>query len=222
MHHLVIGAGNMGKKHAKVLKSFGDSAEMVDLGFKITPEINEFDSVYVCTPPETHLEIIKQAENAGAPPLFVEKPVSLSVDRITYTNISMVACNWRYCKCLPVDPQYVIGSSYPTASSLDHIHFVDLFWNKYGKPELAAYVGYDNGSRLDMFLSNANISAIIEQGPISTSAGGRQIHSAGPCDMFTRQAKVWRDCLKTGIESPNPIETASERTGWMLKKIGTK
>src|SRR3990167_2636160 len=101
MKHLIIGAGRMGMKHAKMLQSLGDACEMVDLGWDASRyDFRSIDSILVCTPPETHRDYINRLTPIGIP-LFIEKPVITHPGAIFGPSVSMVACNWRWCYDIP-------------------------------------------------------------------------------------------------------------------------
>ena len=99
MKALIVGAGSIGSRRARILKSLGhdvtvcdsDTNAAVTLGAqmgwcisnskniyfdsKTAIESEKFDVVLTCTPPETHLDIALQAAQAGCH-LFIEKPLS--------------------------------------------------------------------------------------------------------------------------------------------------
>lgn len=102
----VIGLGRIGKVHlenllfripeAKVVTAFDPNQDKRDFaktqGVPIVTQsaeeaiINEqIDAVFICSPTTTHVDIIKQAIDAGKH-IFCEKPLDLSIDKIETVN----------------------------------------------------------------------------------------------------------------------------------------
>lgn len=219
MNHLVIGYGNMGRRHAQILRDMGDTVKAVDINESI-PRIGRFDSVLICTPPESHKSITRSVRGA---PVFIEKPVSVRPSRLSeLSTLSMVACNWRFCTCADWKGHDLIEFGYiaPTQYAyLDIIHFLDVAWEKYGKPDSAAlsnrngvleFMGDFDGATLEcLFDYRANLPyTILNQ---------RTLHSPKPCGMFIKQMKHWRDCVKKGVDSCNPHYLAAYRTNWLIE-----
>lgn len=82
----VVGAGRMGRLHARTLSSLPEVAEVVLLGRKESeaPTFSreacvDLDGLVIATPTDTHFEIIEVAAGLGVP-LLVEKPLAMSVD----------------------------------------------------------------------------------------------------------------------------------------------
>lgn len=231
MKHLVIGSGNMGKRHGAILEALGDEVSYADLEFDVHDSadrrtILESDSVLICTPPETHCELIGWLCEAGVP-LFVEKPVMTSDHDSFFVPrelISMVACNWRWCKCLMWREHTTVLSMYHGAVPLDYIHFVDLFWHEIGAPEYARRLARKGDTQLGLFLAHKQREAEIYVNPLPDKrmepimiVNHEDIHKDGPCDMFERQMRHWRSCVRDGKQSCNPIPMAVERTAWLIK-----
>jgi predicted dehydrogenase len=102
----VFGCGSIGSRHAKNISKIGGhdlwlydtvltNAEKlsVETGGKIATTIEEAfeaspDAVLVCTPPDTHIEIAKQALESGAH-CFIEKP--LAVEYVAASEITELA-----------------------------------------------------------------------------------------------------------------------------------
>ncbi len=86
---LVVGAGSIGKRHLKNLKTLGvNNLVVIDpkfkngkgLGFTVFAGLDEalkekWDAVFVCSPPSTHLKIALEIAKQKTP-MFIEKPLS--------------------------------------------------------------------------------------------------------------------------------------------------
>ena len=100
MKHLIIGAGSIGRRHLRNLISMGereivvadkkeDSLRMVRDAYPmaktlaVSEDINysEYDVVYICTHPDTHLHFLDHALENGCH-CFVEKPFSLTAEGV--------------------------------------------------------------------------------------------------------------------------------------------
>lgn len=228
--HLVIGAGKMGKKHGEMLTAFGDSVIYVDLEFRSDGDgVAGFDSILVCTPPNTHADIIRGIAPAGIP-IFVEKPVislGSSLDGVVFPRTTMVGCNWRYCECC--DPTGEIVCVYPTtkeAAAQDLIHFYDWSVQRKGPPDLARFIQGEGGNRLVLMHGKSVFSAsILYDGALAPQSwwagvvGKAQLHPYGPCPMFHSQMIHWRECVAEGWQTDNPIELALKRTNELMRVV---
>jgi predicted dehydrogenase len=121
MKILIIGLGSIGKKHVKAINSILPNAEIFALrstiNAKIYPGITNifyfeeieslaFDFAIIANPTSAHKSTIAQLIPFGFP-LFIEKPISSSLDieelvnTVTINRISTyVACNLRFLDCL--------------------------------------------------------------------------------------------------------------------------
>ena len=213
MRHLVIGSGNMGRRHGKILQDLGDIVEFRDIEFdpRVGECLGSYSSILVCTPPETHVRIIDECSVLGVP-VFVEKPVFSKIEQLEYPGISMVACNWRWCNDISTRGRNSIDCSYPKAQPHDLIHFVDRFWEEHGK----ITDSWPSGDGLVIEDSNHAFRASVVNGRQETLFNGMPLlHS---CDMFVKQMKCWREVIR-GKESPNPISKAVKRTTWLLNLL---
>lgn len=118
----LIGAGNVGRRHAQVLSSFPDvqlagttdtvpeaaAALAADIGCKAFGSTDEListglDAVYVCVPPFAHGAPETAVLSAGVP-LFVEKPLAVTAATAEQIGASAAAAgvatavghHWRY------------------------------------------------------------------------------------------------------------------------------
>src|ERR1700742_931682 len=120
----LIGAGNVGRRHAQVLGSFPDvhlagitdvvpeaaAALARDVGCRPFPGTGELlsaglDAVYVCVPPFAHGAPEAAVLSAGVP-LFVEKPLAATAETAERVAVQVAAAgvltavghHWRYLK----------------------------------------------------------------------------------------------------------------------------
>jgi predicted dehydrogenase len=120
----LIGAGNVGRRHAQVLGSFPDvhlagvtdvvpqaaAALARDVGCRPFPGTGELlsagvDAVYVCVPPFAHGAPEAAVLSAGVP-LFVEKPLAATAETAERVGVQVAAAgvltavghHWRYLK----------------------------------------------------------------------------------------------------------------------------
>ena len=88
MKLLVVGCGSIGRRHTQNLLHFGNIVVVWDNDDKAIEECSNrfgvrqggldkeaFDAVFICTPPNSHLEYMSRAI-ARRIPIFVEKPIS--------------------------------------------------------------------------------------------------------------------------------------------------
>ena len=235
MRHLVIGAGKMGRLHGKILTGMGDEVFYADIAHDFSPKHfrirysknYKLDSILICTPPETHAETIAALAPFGVP-LFCEKPLAVTQDELRALpelHITMVACNWRYCQCTTWHKVKTIKFGYKSKDKrpeLDFIHFVDLLWDRFGRPlEGAAKEG--RLIYLPSFKSKIDhpIEILFDQNVDMhyTQINDKKIHFNWVCRMFERQMEQWRETLQRKQGSPNPFKTAKERTLWLLDTI---
>lgn len=131
MRVLVVGCGSIGSRRARLLAGMGHEVWAFDsepwkadaIGGRVgtldaasvpaTLAAREFAAVFVCTPAHTHLAVAREAITAGCRGLFIEKPLSTSLDGIPRLVaeceargvVTMGACNMRlaYPQPIPVD-----------------------------------------------------------------------------------------------------------------------
>lgn len=122
----VIGCGSIGFRHARLLRQTPaiqalcdcvliqdqDAARAAQVSAELgvgwlNAPLHGFtvsDAVLICTWPDSHLALAKQAIEAGVPRVFIEKPLALSLEGVEeLTTLAeerkakvMVACNWRF------------------------------------------------------------------------------------------------------------------------------
>lgn len=180
--HLILGAGHMGRKHGKILKDLGEEVWYADTDLNKKPtewipewkgidnffkerDWKEIRSVLICTPAETHAELINKIPPKV--PIFCEKPLLTNLKQKIRprTGHFLLACNWTWCKCIKKTKNLCIA--YPGANWLDGIHFALL-------------------PQLDVSLFN-----MMER---KSFADFKLIHKE-ECDMFIEQMKHWLKVL---------------------------
>lgn len=123
MRVAVIGCGSIGSRHARNLKALSHEPYLYDAdpdrvvrlatqlslrGDQMDPwphikaGLTTFDAVMICTPASTHAAVARELLNNGyRGPLFVEKPLALSVEECEVFKAwpyptTMVGYNWRF------------------------------------------------------------------------------------------------------------------------------
>lgn len=235
MKHLIIGAGNMGKRYAGILKKLGQKVKLVDIEFNPKTYQLKHDSVLICTPAETHNVLV----NVFLPsvPVFCEKPLLIKSRPIMNTmnissNPSLISANWIFCehlKNLKKEKVVWLDIGYPTKDvhwQLDLIHFWPWFIRNCGEP---ISMDYGKPAKNSIWLSlygrqNEAIFAItnspnkycfLNQHPI------HEIHEK-PCNMFIEQMEHWINVLKGKEQSVNPIKQAWEHTRKLINVLAGK
>lgn len=203
----VIGVGRIGKIHienlvnqitdAQVLaltdlsqKNLDDVAEKYGIsqcvpGYMDILENKEIDAIVICSPTDTHFDIILNAADAGKQ-IFCEKPVDLSIekiqtikDKIQETGIKfMVGFNRRF------DPNFVKVRELVSSGKVGEPHIVKITSRDPGPPP-EQYIRSSGGLFLDMtihdfdmarYLINSDVVSVFAQGrvkvdPVFEAAG---------------------------------------------------
>lgn len=104
----VVGLGPMGLTHASIANARGSysvaalvdsDSQLIRAARKLLPHVRTFTDtgqmmrtvsptiVYVCTPPQTHFELVRQVLGNGSPKaVFVEKPLATSLEDVSSLN----------------------------------------------------------------------------------------------------------------------------------------
>ena len=101
MNVLIYGCGSMGSKRATILTNLGHNIFLQDPPKGKMSFPDSTDAVFICTPPETHLQIAKQ--NLGHH-MFIEKPLATSFSEASWFvsefeqtgKVGAVGYNWKY------------------------------------------------------------------------------------------------------------------------------
>ena len=226
MKHLILGYGTMGKRYEQILKDLGDSVDTADIGFDPATVAIKYDSVLICTFPETHVDWIYEVSDymfTGA--LFCEKPVLTKLEDkvITSTNNikTMVSCPWRYCRCInPLYPPLRFRCNYVSRDKkpeLDLIHFIDLDWENYGMPLNSSVKVF--GPLLKYHSTNFDVVIHSNSNKNFTIFNEEEVIHNPVCNMFISMMEDWRKVIKGELISPNPVEKAEFRTKWLLEAL---
>lgn len=207
----------MGKRHSDILVGeFGQICELVDIEFN--PETYKWskwrpDSVLICTPAETHADIINKLPPYI--PVFCEKPLIVDLEQKIAPRgaPTLMACNWTWCKHIKKAKKlWLWYESNDKYRELDYIHFCLL-------PHLNVKIDFDSklkGSTL----------TVIDQG-LPT---GKRIHTfedikykslqklSKPCSMFVDQMRHWLNVLQGKEKSRLPFLEAEKYNRELLCK----
>ena len=216
----IIGAGRIGKIHGANLAARPDSevvfvadadpsaaaALAKGTGGKVAPvdEIlssAEVDAVAICSPTDTHADLIERAARAGKA-IFCEKPIDLSLDRVRAflkvvkeTDATlMVGFNRRF------DPNFAALQRRITEGAIGALETVSITSRDPSPPPLS-YIARSGGLFRDMMIHDFDMARfILGEEPIAVCAMGsalvdRAIGEAGDIDtalviMETASGKV--------------------------------
>lgn len=213
----------MGRRHGEILTSLGDLVEYADLEFDPSKmdKYPSVDSLLLCTPAETHVGLIERLAYTNLP-LFVEKPVLVFGDKEPkYPGVSMVACNWRWCACLPKD-RADLQIGYPANQKylpLDLVHFYDRFASMNQRFD-ALLITHTDVVEINLKSNSSKMRVALFRNCMTTFSildDHALIHQI-PCNMFVEQMKAWRDVVR-GSPSPNPIDLATIGTKALISLI---
>ena len=115
MNVLVVGAGSIGARRARIIRALGhnvlvsdsDEARACALAAEVDGVVREpnvdADLALVCTPPATHAAVVNSLELGSLAGLYVEKPLALNLDDVNdieelakLVPVTMGACNLRF------------------------------------------------------------------------------------------------------------------------------
>ncbi|HEV7292928.1 MAG TPA: inositol 2-dehydrogenase [Devosia sp.] len=187
----VLGAGRIGKVHARNLQQSGRAqvayiadavpeaasslAESVGAGVSSIDEIlaSDVDAVLIATPTDTHADLIEQVARAGKA-ILCEKPVSLSVERIE--------------QCLPVvekagvplmigfhrryDPNYAALAKALREGSIGEVEMVTIIARDPAPPPVS-YIERSGGIYRDMMIHDFDmVRFLLGEEPVVVHALG--------------------------------------------------
>jgi len=143
-------ARNLGEKFGGVVSSIDEIADMPDI-----------DAVLICTPTNTHADLIEQFAHAGKA-IFCEKPVDLNVDRViaclkvveeTGTQL-MVGFNRRF------DPHFMALKDTITAGKIGAVEMVQIISRDPGAPP-PEYIKVSGGIFKDMTIHDFDMARFL-------------------------------------------------------------
>ena len=206
----LLGAGRIGKVHAKAITSNPAArlAAVADALPKAAEDIaaqygcevrtidaiaaaGDIDAVVICTPTDTHADLIETFSNAGKA-IFCEKPIDLSVKRVqdclkvvaANKTLLMVGFNRRF------DPHFMAVKAAIDNGEIGDVEMVTIVSRDPGPPPLD-YVKRSGGIFRDMtihdfdmarFLLGEEITTVTAQG---SSLVDKKIGEAGDYDSVS-------------------------------------
>jgi myo-inositol 2-dehydrogenase/D-chiro-inositol 1-dehydrogenase len=215
----LLGAGRIGKVHARAVTA-NPAAKLVavadampkaaeDIGSQYSCEIRsidkilaakDIDAVVICTPTDTHADLIEKFSNAGKA-IFCEKPIDLSVKRVQDVlkvvaknkSILMVGFNRRF------DPHFMAVRAAIDAGEIGEVEMVTIVSRDPGPPPVD-YIKRSGGIFRDMtihdfdmarFLLGEEIDSVSAQASVLVDSA---IGKAGDFDsasvmLFTKSGK---------------------------------
>jgi myo-inositol 2-dehydrogenase / D-chiro-inositol 1-dehydrogenase len=220
MKFAVLGAGRIGKIHARNVASRSDSqvvliADPDGVAAKALAEATgakvgaiddaftnpQIDAVIIGTPTDLHAELIERAAKAGKAS-FCEKPIDLSAERIrrcldvveSHKATLMVGFNRRF------DPNFAALKSRVAAGAIGNLEILTIT-SRDPSPPPASYVARSGGLFRDMMIHDLDMARfILGEEPVAVSAMGtalvdKEIGAAGDLDtavviMETKSGKV--------------------------------
>jgi myo-inositol 2-dehydrogenase/D-chiro-inositol 1-dehydrogenase len=216
----VIGAGRIGKIHGGNIARRADSAVALvadadaaaaqalaaATGGKVgsVDEImaaKDVDAVAICSPTDTHADLIEQAAKAGKA-IFCEKPVDLSADRVraclevvkAHKATLMIGFNRRF------DPNFASLQKRIAQGAIGEVEIVQIT-SRDPSPPPVSYIERSGGLFRDMMIHDFDMARfVLGEEPVAVSAFGSAlvdpaIGKAGDVDtavviLQTRSGKV--------------------------------
>ena len=183
----LLGAGRIGKVHAKAVTS-NPAAKLVavadamdkaaqDIATQYGCEVRtidaiatakDIDAVVICTPTDTHADLIEQFSKAGKA-IFCEKPIDLSVKRVqeclkvvaANKTILMVGFNRRF------DPHFMAARAAIDAGEIGTVEMVTIVSRDPGAPPID-YVKRSGGIFRDMTIHDFDMARFLLGEEIAT------------------------------------------------------
>jgi myo-inositol 2-dehydrogenase/D-chiro-inositol 1-dehydrogenase len=187
----LLGAGRIGQIHARSaaahkiakLASVFDvdakaaAAIAAETGASVAKSIAEImgekniDAVLICTPTDTHADLIEQAAKAGKA-IFCEKPVDLSAERVraclkvvadTKAKL-MIGFNRRF------DPSFATLQKRLAAGEVGKVELVTILSRDPGPPPIS-YIKHSGGMFRDMMIHDLDMARfLLGEEPVEVSA----------------------------------------------------
>ncbi|WP_127903812.1 inositol 2-dehydrogenase [Solirhodobacter olei] len=176
----LLGAGRIGKVHAKAITgdpaaslvavadampaASGAIAEQYGCAIRTIEEIeaaSDIDAVVICTPTDTHAELIERFARAGKA-IFCEKPIDLSLDRVkaclkvvrdTKATL-MVGFNRRF------DPHFAAVRAEIDKGAIGTVEMVTIISRDPGAPPLD-YIARSGGIFRDMTIHDFDMARFL-------------------------------------------------------------
>ena len=176
----LLGAGRIGKVHAKAVTA-NLKAKLVAVADAMAPAAqaiadqygcdvrtiaqilaaSDIDAVVICTPTDTHADLIEQFTNAGKA-VFCEKPIDLSLDRVkaclkvvrANKGTLMVGFNRRF------DPHFMAVRAEIDKGSIGAVEMVTITSRDPGAPPLD-YIARSGGIFRDMTIHDFDMARFL-------------------------------------------------------------
>ena len=176
----LLGAGRIGKVHAKAVTA-NPNAKLVAVADAMAPAAqaiadqygcdvrtiaqilaaSDIDAVVICTPTDTHADLIEQFTNAGKA-VFCEKPIDLSLDRVkaclkvvrANKGTLMVGFNRRF------DPHFMAVRAEIDKGSIGAVEMVTITSRDPGAPPLD-YIARSGGIFRDMTIHDFDMARFL-------------------------------------------------------------
>ncbi len=176
----LLGAGRIGKVHAKAVTG-NPKAKLVAVADAMAPAAqaiadqygcdvrtiaqilaaSDIDAVVICTPTDTHADLIEQFTNAGKA-VFCEKPIDLSLDRVkaclkvvrANKGTLMVGFNRRF------DPHFMAVRAEIDKGSVGAVEMVTITSRDPGAPPLD-YIARSGGIFRDMTIHDFDMARFL-------------------------------------------------------------
>ena len=176
----LLGAGRIGKVHAKAVTA-NPKAKLVAVADAMAPAAqaiadqygcdvrtiaqilaaSDIDAVVICTPTDTHADLIEQFTNAGKA-VFCEKPIDLSLDRVkaclkvvrANKGTLMVGFNRRF------DPHFMAVRAEIDKGSIGAVEMVTITSRDPGAPPLE-YIARSGGIFRDMTIHDFDMARFL-------------------------------------------------------------
>jgi myo-inositol 2-dehydrogenase/D-chiro-inositol 1-dehydrogenase len=176
----LLGAGRIGKVHAKAVTG-NPKAKLVAVADAMAPAAqaiadqygcevrsiaqilaaSDIDAVVICTPTDTHADLIEQFTNAGKA-VFCEKPIDLSLDRVkaclkvvrANKGTLMVGFNRRF------DPHFMAVRAEIDKGSIGAVEMVTITSRDPGAPPVE-YIARSGGIFRDMTIHDFDMARFL-------------------------------------------------------------
>ena len=176
----LLGAGRIGKVHAKAVTA-NPKAKLVAVADAMAPAAqaiadqygcdvrtiaqilaaSDIDAVVICTPTDTHADLIEQFTNAGKA-VFCEKPIDLSLDRVkaclkvvrANKGTLMVGLNRRF------DPHFMAVRAEIDKGSIGAVEMVTITSRDPGAPPVE-YIARSGGIFRDMTIHDFDMARFL-------------------------------------------------------------
>jgi myo-inositol 2-dehydrogenase/D-chiro-inositol 1-dehydrogenase len=203
----ILGCGRIGQVHARSLMRF-DAARLVAvsdffpesaqaLASKTGAEVREtaeilaaddIDAVIICTPTDTHFDIIQTAAKAGKA-IFCEKPVDMSADRIRECMATVEAHKAKFFTAFNrrFDPNFANVQSRIAAGDIGDVEIVTIL-SRDPTPPPISYIKSSGGIFRDMMIHDFDMARfLLGEEPVQVFAVGSalvdpEIGEAGDVD----------------------------------------